>query len=43
MCGSMVDVKSASAENRRGKEEEKEEEETIGQKYNVRICYIRRP
>jgi len=31
MCGSMVDIQSATAENRRGK---KEEEETAGRKYN---------
>ena len=35
MCGSMVDIQSATAEIRR----EKEEEQTTGQKYNVRICY----
>jgi len=38
MCGSMVDIQSATAEVRRGKEEE-----TAGQKYNVRICYAGRP
>jgi len=27
MCGSMVDIQSATAEIRRGKEEEEEEEE----------------
>jgi len=36
MCGSMVDIHSATAEIRR---REKEEEETTVQKYNVRICY----
>jgi len=36
----MVDIHSATAEIRRGK---KEEEETTGQKYNVRICYAGRP
>jgi len=36
MCGSMVDIQSATAEIRREKEEE---EQTTGQKYNVRICY----
>jgi len=41
MCGSMVDILSATAEIRRGKKEE--EEETTGQKYNVRICYAGRP
>jgi len=37
MCGSMVDIQSPTAEIRRGKK--KEEEETTGQKYSVRICY----
>jgi len=41
MCGSMVDIQSLMAEIRRGKREE--EEETTGQKYNVRICYAGRP
>jgi len=36
MCGSMVDIRSATAEIRRGKEKKIE---TTGQKYNVRICY----
>jgi len=40
MCGSMVDIQSSTAENRRGK---KEEEETRAAKYNVRICYAGRP
>jgi len=44
MCGSMVDIQSATAEIRRGKKKKKkEEEETTGQKYNVRICYAGRP
>jgi len=35
MCGSMVDIRSATAEIRRGKKERrKKEEETKGQKYN---------
>jgi len=34
MCGSMVDIHSATAEIRRGKEIEE-----TRQKYNVRICY----
>jgi len=37
MCGSMVDIQSAMAENRRGKqkkERKKEEEETTGGTYN---------
>jgi len=41
MCGSMVDIQSATAENRRGKKIE--EEETTEQKYNVRLCYTGRP
>jgi len=41
MCGSVVDVQSATAEIRRGKK--KEEEETTGQIYNVRSCYAGRP
>jgi len=43
-CGSMADIQSATAEIRRGKgkiEEEKEEEETTGQKYNG-LPYIHR-
>jgi len=40
MRRSMVDIHSATAEIRRGK---KEEEETTGQKYNVRMCYTGRP
>jgi len=42
MCGSMVDIQSATAEIMRGKKEKKIEE-TTGQKYNVRICYAGRP
>jgi len=36
MCGSMVDVQSATAEIRRGikKKETKKKKETTGQKYN---------
>jgi len=37
----MADIQSPIAEIRRGKK--KEEEETAGQKYNVRICYAGRP
>jgi len=33
MCGSMADIQSVTAEIRRGKEEE-EEEQTTGCKYN---------
>ena len=40
VCGSVVDIQSATAEIRRGK---KIEEETTGQKYNVGICYAGRP
>jgi len=36
MCGSMVDIRSATAEIRRGKKRKKEEE-TTGQRYNVRM------
>jgi len=43
MCASMVDIQSATAENRRGKELERWKEETTGQKYNDRICYAGRP
>jgi len=42
MCGSMVDIQSATSNTRRGKKEE-EQEETTGQKYNVRICYAGQP
>jgi len=35
MCGSMVDMQSATAENRRGKKDRKKiEDETTAQKYN---------
>jgi len=37
----MVDIQSATAENRRGKK--KKEEETTAAKYNVRICYAGQP
>jgi len=39
----MADIQSATAEIRRGKKKKKIEEETTGQKYNVRICYAGRP
>jgi len=42
MCGSMVDVQSPTAENRRGKEEERKIETTAAN-YNVRICYAGQP
>jgi len=38
MCRSMVDIHSATTEERR-----KQEEETTGQKYNVCICYAGQP
>jgi len=41
MCGSMVDIQSATDEIRRRKKRRKKEE--TGQKYNVRICYAGRP
>jgi len=43
MCGSMVDIQSATAEIRRGKKKKEEEEETTGRKYNVQLCYAGRP
>jgi len=44
MCGSIVDIQSATAEIRRGKKERmKMKEETTGQKYNVGTCYAGRP
>jgi len=41
MCGSMVDIQSATTEIKRGKKIEKKE--TTGQKYNFRICYAGLP
>jgi len=41
MCGSMVDIQSVTAEIRQGKK--KKDEQTTGQKYNVRISYAGRP
>jgi len=38
MCASMVDIQSATAEIRQRKNEQ-----TTGQKYNVRICYAGQP
>jgi len=43
MCGSMVDIQSATAEIRRRKERKKLEEETTGQEYNGLPYYIGRP
>ena len=46
MCGSMVDIQSATAENKRGKkkkieeEEEEEEEEEKPQDKNIMTCPI---
>jgi len=37
MCGSMVDIQSATAENRRGKKERRKKEETTGRKYRAAI------
>jgi len=39
----MVDIQPATAEIRRGKKMEEGEEETTGQKYNIRICYAGQP
>jgi len=39
MCGSMVDIQSATAEIRRGKKERRKKE-TTGQKYNGLPYYI---
>jgi len=41
MCGSLVDIKSPTAEIRRGKKEERTKK--TAQKYNARICYAGRP
>jgi len=40
----MVDIRTATAEIRRGKKRKKKKkiEENTGQKYNVHICYARR-
>jgi len=44
MCGSIVDIQSATAEIRRGiKKEEDRSKKPQGKKYNVRICYAGRP
>jgi len=46
MCGSMVDIQSATPEIRQGIKKDRKKErkiETTGQKYNVRICYGGRP
>jgi len=44
MCGSIVDIQSATAEIRRGKKKDRKiEEEITGQKYNGLPFYIGRP
>jgi len=45
MCGSIVDIQFAAAENRRGKQTEEEEinKETTWQKYNGLPYYRGRP
>ena len=47
MCGSMVDIQSATAEIKRGKKKKEEEEErkieTTGQKYNGLPYSVGRP
>jgi len=45
MCRSMVDIQSATADIRRGKnkKERGKKIETTAAKYNVRICYAGRP
>jgi len=42
MYGSMVDIQSATAENRRGKKKKKKKEVTTAAKYNG-LPYIGRP
>jgi len=39
----MVDIQFPTAENRRGKKEEKRKKVGTAAKYNVRICYAERP
>jgi len=39
----MVDIQSATAEDRRGKNEKKKEEETTGRKYNGLLYCVGRP
>jgi len=43
MWGRMVDIQSPTAENRRGKKEERRKIETTAAKYYVRICDAGRP
>jgi len=44
MCGSMVDIQSATAENRRGKKDRKKnKEESTGRKYNGLPYYMGQP
>jgi len=41
VCGSMVDIQPATAENIvEEKRKKNKKEETTGLKYNVRICYV---
>jgi len=37
MCGSMVDIQSATAENRRGKKDRKKEEEERRRSHRTKI------
>ena len=39
MCGSIVNIQSATAKNRQGKKEERKKEETKAAKYND-LCYL---
>jgi len=39
----MEDIQSATAEIRRGKDQERRKKEETGQKYDVRICYAEWP
>jgi len=43
MCGSMVDIQSPTAEIRRGKKEDREEEQITAWKYNGLPYSIGRP
>jgi len=42
MYQSMVNIQSPTAENIRGKQEERKKIETTAAKHNVRICYTGR-
>jgi len=39
----MEDIQSATAEIRRGEDQERRKKEETGQKYNVHICYAGQP